>query len=208
VPKFPNPPDAAALRKHTPILRTIPPACRLWRIYLRGGEHPGAWNLFRRWGPLPTARYDHHLPPPHLQERGILYAATSIPASVAEVFQARRTIDRVTRNPWLVGFTVTEPLQLLDLTSTWPTAAGASLEMNSGPRPRAQRWSRVIFDAYPEIHGLWYASSMHTYTPVVALYERAEPWLATAPLVHRPLSDPGLRSALARIAAQLDYALI
>lgn len=175
---------------------------------MRGGEHPGAWNLFRHWGPVATARYDHHEPPPRMQARGILYAATGIPASIAEVFQRRRVVDRVTCDPWFVGFTVATPLHLLDLTSTWPTAAGASLEMNSGPRPRAQRWSRAIYAAYPQIHGLWYASSMHTYTPVVALYERTEPLLDTAPRLHRPLSDPALRSALSRIASEIGYDLL
>ena len=167
-----------------------------------------AWNQFRRWGPVATARFDHHEPPPHLQNHGILYAATQITACVAEVFQARRLIDLTGSIPWLVGFALVAPLTLLDLTGAWPTAVGASMAINTGPRARAQRWSRAIYAAYPDIHGLWYASSMYANTPVVALYERAEVVLASAPFVHRPLNDPALRSALQRIATAIGYDLI
>ncbi len=82
------------------------------------------------------------------------------------------------------------------------------MAINTGPRSRAQRWSRAIYEAYPGLQGVWYASSMYANTPVVALYERAEPALAPAPLVHRPLSDPALRSALQRIATTIGYDLI
>ncbi len=154
------------------------------------------------------ARFDHHEPPPHLQERGILYAATQIAACVAEVFQAQRLIDVTGGAPWLVGFTLAAPLALLDLTDIWPTAVGASMAINTGPRSRAQRWSRAIYAAYPGIQGLWYASSMYANMPLVVLYERAEESLAPAPFVHRPLNDPALRGALQRLATMIGYDLL
>ncbi len=175
---------------------------------MRGGSHPTAWNQFRYSGPVATSRFDHHEPPPRLQARGIFYAATQIAACVAEVFQARRLIDVNGGMPWLAGFRLAAPLNLLDLIGTWPTAAGASMAINTGPRSRAQRWSRAIYEAYPGLHGVWYASSMYANTPVVALYERAGPALEPAPFVHRPLSDPALRSALQRIATTIGYDLI
>jgi len=46
------------------------------------------------------------MPPPHVQDRKILYAATLGPTCIAEVFQAGRAIDRVAGNPWLAGFTI------------------------------------------------------------------------------------------------------
>lgn len=82
------------------------------------------------------------------------------------------------------------------------------MALNTGPRGRAQRWSRAIYDAYPDIHGLWYASSMYANQPAVALYQRAEVALTPAPFVHRPLSDPALRNALQRIATAVGYELI
>jgi len=48
------------------------------------------------------------------------------------------------------------------------------MALNSGPRPRARRWSAAIYDTYPHIGGLWYPSSMYGGTPAVALYERIE----------------------------------
>ena len=137
-----------------------------------------------------------------------MYAATQIAACVAEVFQAQRLVDVTGGAPWLVGFTSAAPLALLDLASLWPTAAGASMAINTGPRGRARRWSRAIYAAYPALQGLWYASSMYANAPLVALYERAAEALAPAPIVHRPLNDPALRSGLQRLAAAIGYDLI
>ncbi len=155
-----------------------------------------------------AVRFDHHQPPPRLQERGILYAATQIVTCLAEVFQAQRTIDAYTGEPWLVGFRLTRGVRLLDLRGRWPTQVGASMAINSGPRPRAQRWSRAIYAAYPEAEGLWYASSMHANSPAVAFYERAATALSTAPTFHRPLGDPTLLIGLENAAVELGYALV
>lgn len=137
-----------------------------------------------------------------------MYAALSGPTCIAEVFQARRLIDRAQRQPWLVGFAVERDLSLLDLSGTWPTAAGASMALNSGPRPRAQRWSSAIYDAYPHLDGLWYPSSMHANAPAVALYERARDALARAPFFHAPLSDPALFPSLFHLSRRLRYVLV
>lgn len=100
----------------------------------------------------------HHDPPPHRQERAILYAAIEGPTCLAEVFQDTRVIDRHRNDPWLAAFVIAGALDLLDLTGTWPTRAGASMAINSGPRPGAQRWARAVWDAYPVVHGLYYPS--------------------------------------------------
>jgi len=119
-----------------------------------------------------------------------------------------RVIDRGARDPWLAGFTLQSSLRLLDLTGSWPTRAGASMAINSGPRPRAQIWSRAIYEAYPEGQGCHYASSMYRNLPTVALYERALPALPPAPVFHRPLSDPALLPVLKRVARDLGYGLV
>ena len=204
--KFPEP-DVDRIRSLAPIIQVAPAGVLLWRVYLRGGTHPTTWDAFRRWGPVRAARFDHHEPPPRLQARAILYAATSGVTGLAEVFQASRMIDATTHQPWLVGFSLAAEVTLLDLTGTWPTAAGASMAISSGPRPRAQRWSRAIYAAYPAVPGLWYPSSMHANQPAVALYERARPAVAVAPFFHRALADPLLTDLLAWAAEMLGYGL-
>lgn len=204
--KFPEPPGVEELARVAPEQQTLPAGTLLWRVYFRGAPFPTYWDTFRRFGPT-GSRFDHQLPPPREQKRGILYAARHGPTSLAEVFQQDRLVDRTAREPWLVGFRTIGPLILLDLMGAWPTRAGASMGMCSGPRPRAQRWSQVIYQAYPGLQGLWYPSSMHGNRPAVALYERAGGALPPAPEFHRPLSDPALLAALRVVAEDLGYDL-
>jgi hypothetical protein len=205
LPKFPEPPDLRAL---PPTWRILPAGTRLWRLYARGGPHGGAWNQFRSFGPLTTARFDHHLPPPHVQERAILYAALHGPTCIAEVFQDTRVIDRQANEPWLVMFETAQPLCLLDLSSTWSTQAGASMAIASGRRDRARRWSQAIFVAYPLAQGLWYPSSMNANTPCAALYQRAAPALPHRPMLHLALSDPRLDVPLQQAARQFNFRIV
>ncbi len=65
--------------------------------------------------------------------------------------------------------------------------------------------SQVIYAAYPHIHGLWYASSMHANQPCVALYERAEGRLASEPLYHHSLADPLIAGKLAYAASLFGW---
>jgi hypothetical protein len=176
----------------------------VFRVYFAAGPHPGAWNNFRHYGPL-RGRFDHHLPPPRLQERGILYLARHPRTCLAEVFQTTRWIDVDTGWPMLAGFRLARGVRLLNLTGLWPTRAGASMALNSGPRPRAQRWAQAIYEAFPVIDGVLYGSSMTGNAPCIALFERAVDALPTNPELHRPLSDPTLESLLVRSAASLGY---
>ena len=81
------------------------------------------------------------------------------------------------------------------------------MAVSSGPRPRAQRWSRAIYEAYSAAQGLYYPSSMHGNHPSVALYERAAPAVPSTPIFHRPLIDPALLPVLSRVAKDLGYGL-
>ena len=181
----------------------------LWRLHFRGGDHPSTWNEFRRFGPVATARFDHHTKPRREQNRAILYAATKGPVCIAEAFQRDRTIDRRARDPWLVGFRLRADLELLDLTGLWPTRAGAStLISSSEARSRTQHWSRSMWNAYPHITGLWYASSMHSPDPGIALYERAHSSLPESPSWYLPLSHGALSLPLRNIANDLGYDLV
>ena len=208
MPKFPEPPGVDELRElHADVL-VLPTETWIWRIYFRVPPGRGGWNVFRGFGPVGKSRFDHQVPPPRVQERKLLYAAAEPLTCIAEVFQADRIIDANKGDPWLVGIAVERDLQMLDLTGRWPTAAGASMTLNSGARERAQEWSRVIYEAYPQIDGLWYGSSMNANLPSIALYERAENAMPESPIFHRPLSDPVLASTLGSAARRFGYDLI
>lgn len=205
--KFPEPPTAAELARLGAEPHVLTAGTVLWRLYCRGGDHPTFWNTFRSFGPT-RGRFDHHRPPPRLQSRAIVYAAGHGPTCLAEVFQDTRVIDREESDPWLVSFALRSDLLLLDLTGTWPTRAGASMAMASGPRPRAQRWSREIYEAFPSLQGIAYSSSMYGNLPTVALYERAAFALPRTPRFHRPLTDPAILPVLMHVARDLGYGLV
>ncbi len=205
--KLPAPPPPERLAAIPADWRVVLVGTALFRVYRRGGPHPGTWNGFRFYGPL-NGRFDPHELPRRGQERGILYGATHPAAALAEFFQTRRTINVRHRQPWLVGFVLARDIRLLDLTGLWPTRAGASLALASGPRPRARAWARAIHAAYPDAEGVWYGSSMHGNTPCVALFERAQDALPLLPGYHRALSDETLRAFLANVAANLNFRVI
>ena len=146
----------------------------------------------RTFGPT-TARFDHHLPGgqvgPTEQTRAIQYLAGDGIAPLAEVFQDTRVIDRAARSPWLVAHELAADLELLDLTGTYPTRAGASMLINCGARPRARAWSRAFYQACPRTQGLHSASCMHENSPSLALYERSAAAIPARPSFHRALSD-------------------
>jgi hypothetical protein len=208
--KLPHPPSG--LDRISPAIRQLSARSVWWRVYKRGGRHPVLWNTFRAYGPLWTARFDPHLPDaegnPCVQGRMSLYVADRILTCLAEFFQDTRTISREAEEPWLAGFELRREVELLDLTGVWPTRAGASMAINSGPRSRCRLWSRAVYEAYPQVQGIYYASSMNAGRPVLALFERARPALSPTPIFNRPLSDPALLGDLDQSARTLNYRLI
>ena len=206
--KLPQSPDHERLRAVTPSLITLDVGV-YYRIYYRAGPYPTLWNRFRQFGPV--SRFDHHwldeAGRPFLQQRGILYAATDIPTAVAEFFQHNRwRINRARRRPWLVAFELNSEMVLLNLTDTFCVRVGASMKLVSGPFRYAQNWSRGFYDAYPQIHGLYYPSSL-TNHPTVALYERAD--IASAETrFHRSLDDSLMLKPLILIAEEIGYGLM
>jgi hypothetical protein len=211
VAKLPEPPPKATLERISPTVATLQAGTKLWRIYFRDGSYPTTWDQMRYYGPVRSARFDHHLDPPGVQDRGILYAAAgddAIATCVAEVFQDTRLVETRRNEPRLAAFALARDVSLLDLGGKWPIVAGASANINSGPRPRCRRWSRTIYDAYPKLMGLYYASSMNGNEPAVALYERASNAIPRLPLFNRPLSDATLLLPLENKAAELGYDLI
>lgn len=202
MPKFPWPPPVEDLRRTRPEHHTLRSGTLVARIYAREGRYPSTWNGFRFTGPVASARFDHHV---EGEQRGVLYGARSITTCVAEVFQATRMVDRSTDDRCLTAFPVARALRLLDLTGDWPTRAGASQALTSGPRGRARAWARSIYEAYPRVEGLWYPSSMHGGHPALVLFERASDALAADREIDVPLSHPGLLPELVRAANALGY---
>lgn len=180
---------------------TLPSAALLWRVYF--GDTTPAWRALRSFGPLASARFDHHDEPQREQRRAVLYAALEPTTCLAEAFQVTRLVDPLLRRPHLVAFRITRDVPLLDLTGTWPTRAGASMALHTGRRDRSRRWSRAVHLAFPHIEGLLYPSSMHANRPAVLLYERAASSIPARPELHRALGDatilPWIRSLLATI---------
>jgi hypothetical protein len=204
--KLPRIRGPEALERVKPDWRVVPPETTLFRIYKRGGDHPTRWNEFRFFGPT-GSRFDHHLEPPHLQSRGIIYAAHAIETPFAEFFQTRRTIDVHQDSPWLVGFRLARPLMLLNVRGRWPTRAGASSALNSGSRKIARSYARAIYAAYGEAQGIWYGSSMNGSSPCLAIFERGSGGFEPRPGFHHALDDPLLFPLLDRCASLFNYAL-
>lgn len=205
---LPPPPPVAHLRKIGPEVHVLPRGAVVWRVYFRGGPHPTTWDAFRSFGPT-GARFDHHDPPPAVHPaRGILYGADLGPTCLAEVFQDTRVIDRRRHQPALAAFELEQDLPLLDVTGAWPTRAGASMAISTGKRKRVREWSRAIYDAFPQIAGIRYGSSMDANRPAFALYERAKGGIPSLPLLDEPLSAFGLAILIARAAVRFGYRVL
>ncbi len=213
MPKFPNPIALEELREIKPELRKLPKNTLVWRIYSAGGKHPTSWNDFRYDGPL-ASRFDHHIEYKKnkvtRQSRGIMYGAVgakAIPTCVAEVFQ-KRIIDPAAQDRALVAFKTSRALRLIDLSGPFSTKMGASAAINSGSKPRARVWARVLYEAYPKADGIYYSSSMYGNYPAIALFERSIDAIPELPEFGRSLSDPALRPSLMDIAENINYLLI
>jgi hypothetical protein len=210
VSKFPESPGADALREIVPRTRILAAQTMLTRIYFAGGPHPSRWSHFRSIGPT-DARWDHHSPSalgvPLEQRRAVYYCALDIDTCAAEVFQTTRRIDRTRDAPALVVVALREAITLLDLRGTFATAIGASTAIHSGARSRARTWARDLYEAYPEIQGLYYGSSMNGHSPAIVLNERARQAMPEHPQFHRALNDDLLVEILQKIAVRLSYGI-
>jgi hypothetical protein len=214
------PPDAAAIEAAEP--RTdpgwgqevlfLPPGTELLRIHPVAGAYPTAWDQFRTYGPT-LSRFDHHVPPPHDQERGILYATygpEAFTTAIAECFQDGTgagvgPIDPVLNAPTMSVFAITDEIPLLDLDSAWITRARGNLAIKTGPRVISREWSRAIYEIHGgAVCGLAYQSSVLGPGRCVALWETAEFAIPPDPELSRTMNDPALRPALDHACEALE----
>ena len=212
MPKLPRPPSARTIAEVPPAIKTLRQGTALARIYFSAGRYPTAWNRFRHFGPT-NSRFDHQRPDakgqPWVQPLSVLYCATHAITCLAEVFQQTRRIDRIRDAPWLVVFKLQRSLRLLDLSGAYPTRVGASMAINSASRVRAREWARCFHAAYPDLHGIFYASSMHANLGAIVLNERAQALdaLGVHPEFNRALADDALLDMLKHAAVSVGYGL-
>ncbi len=212
--KFPEPPSIDELKRVPPQTVNLKAGVKIFRIFRSQGPYPVSWNTFRYFGPT-SSRFDHHLKSraekPETGTRGVLYGAIgpkAIPTCLAEFFQGARRINRRDGVPILSAFALAEPVTLLDLRGSFATQIGASMAINTGPRPGAQRWAQRLYEAYPQSHGIIYPSSMHANEPAIALWERSQAIMPQHPLLHRLLSDPALKRVILETAEAIGYSVV
>jgi hypothetical protein len=137
-----------------------------------------------------------------------MYCAEAYETAFAEFFQRQRSINRTNRKPWLVEFALAQPLTLLDLTGSWMLKVGGGPQIATGDRAQARKWSRVFYEAFPDIDGLCYPSSLNTAWRTYALYERATRGIPSAPILHAPLTAPHVARYLAVAETETGYDVI
>lgn len=192
----------------------------LARIFSAKGPYGASWSTLRAYGPMSGMRFDHHTPPrrdhPH---RSIAYATTSrtpagasvdpLEVAILERTQGTGIIDREQDSPTFAIWKPARALRLLLLSdSTWVARAQGNAALLSGPRGTARKWSRAVYGSYPEIDGLLWASSVLPTGRCVALYDRAADAFPHTTLSLRPLAEPFLQPALARIATTYGLTLL
>lgn len=184
----------------------LPTERPLFRVYHAAGRHATTWSHFRTFGPARAGRFDHHpLPRGEHPDHRVLYAAFDVKTAIAEAFGDERMVDRSRDQPYVARFRLISPVLSLDLATDWPTRAGGSQKLSSGPRPTSQAWSRAIWEDLDGIAALMYPSSMHAGGTNVAFYERAERAVARTPDRNLPLSLPAFERDLIRFATELGY---
>jgi hypothetical protein len=210
--RLPHSPGVEALKRLEPKTLPLAAGTRLARVYYTASQYPAAWNLSRRIGAF-NAGLDQDLAnegvAPAEQQCDLYYAAADATTCLAEFFQATRCIDRAFQAPWLVIFDTAAPLRVFDLSSDFVARMGASLAIHSGAGARAGEWARDLYEAYPDIQAIRYASSMNAGAPALAINVRASPAniFPAHPAFHRGLGDDLMLDPLKNAARALGYAL-
>lgn len=128
----------------------------------------------------PVSRFDPHVRDrrqrPRVQPdgRGVNYLADSLGCGLAEAFPEQHPEVRICPNHRAVLAAPQRPVELLDVTGDGAMAIGAVGTLGSGDEPRrlTQRWSRAIYEALRDLHGLMYRGA-HQGGLSLAVWQRA-----------------------------------
>lgn len=197
-----------------------PAATMMVRICSSAGRYPTTWRQFRHYGPVPSARFDHHpTPKGEHPDHGVMYLAVhddhrpQVPAldtAVAEVFQDRRVITPFhPKRFYLAAWAPVRPLRLLNLVdSPWLTKAGGNAAISAGPHAPARAWARAIHDHsdYQSLDGLLYPSSVLPGGRCAVLWS-GRATLPDQPDFNESLDHRDLRPDLTLIADRIGYSL-
>jgi hypothetical protein len=178
----------------------------LVRIYDAYFYRDGA--SFRFVGPHLRGRFDHHLPDPETgapvpnQDRGVLYATSSLQCAVAEAFGDDRRVSPSSTQR-LAVLAVRRPLDLIDTRGRAAIPLGVPAgALRARDRDLTQRIARELY-ASTDADGLIY-EGWQTGDRCFCLWERVEP--AVAVLDDRGLlDDPDVATELAVLADELGY---
>jgi hypothetical protein len=204
-PKAPRTPPAQLTRQSDD---TTEYSGTLWRVHRTAGEHVLAWNQLRTYGPLPSMRWDPHPgTEPSTRTEGVLYAASDIATSLAEVYQTTRVIDTVAGAATLTAWQPQRRLQLLDLSGTWLLRNNASAALLAAPRSVCRRWAGAIYTTWPGLDGLYVPSTM-TGRPNIVLWNSAADSIPPLPSFSRPLTHPLVWSIAHAAATEIGYRIL
>lgn len=153
--KLPQQPPAD-LASRNPSWHTWPITDPLWHIANTRGPYATRFGAMRSYGPLASARFDPHPPPPgdHPTER-VLYTAGDLVTAIAERFQNGREIRcRQATDPIVYSWMPTRPLRLLDITDVSALRLGASQLLSTGPKRHTRSWAIAIHATWPDADGV------------------------------------------------------
>lgn len=205
--KLPQRPPAD-LASRNPSWHTWPITDPLWHIANTRGPYATRFGAMRSYGPLASARFDPHPPPPgdHPTER-VLYTAGDLVTAIAERFQNGREIRcRQATDPIVYSWMPTRPLRLLDITDVSALRLGASQLLSTGPKRHTRSWAIAIHATWPDADGLLYQSSMAG-RRCAALWAPGADSFPHAPAFAKLLPDPAPAwiRLLRNTAAQIHY---
>lgn len=207
IAKRPQTPPAD-LASRSPDWFSWPTSAVLWQLAATTGRWSAPFATLRHFGPLPSARFDPHSPPPHTSPtEGVLYAGTDLLTALAERFQHLREIRRdQPGDPVAYSWAPTRPLQLLDLTDSAAVRLGASHVINTGRKDVTRVWARALRAAWPEADGVLYSSPM-TGRNCTALWTPAQNSFPPAPAFATLMTYPApeWQNTLRGAAAELGY---
>lgn len=198
------PPSIEELRTLGFTTKVLPESTVLWRVHFTTSQHIVPWNRLRTWGPVASARWDPHPPPPQdAAPLGAAYLGEDVLTCLAEVFQLTRFVDVDRDTPYITAFRLNRDITTVDLTGHWLLSAGASAHVAFGEKERTRAWARAIHQAWPKVDGLYSLSAMALSRKVVTLWTAN--CLPASPAFTAPLSSPGVIADVAAAAREIRY---